>query len=245
MTNHDQSKQFFVGGVFLAVILGVPLMLAAIVYAPAAFWWFLGGLLVWWIVVDAMASMNDPDVRRRTQIVGTVALGLGGLCMGSVFVMSQLFLGVMADGRADPMGETVGPVSIEEGHTWIRMRVQQSIEPRQQRIYTEFQRWSFVTVELLDGNKEYLTSLGGEHWHYGGSSWREQDDAYEATLLVPSAGTYYLRFKTEANVQASELSAIQFTVSEILGGSRLLQWLAHLSFFVGALAVVVPATRTK
>lgn len=196
------------------------------------------------VVAVAVAQLSfGPTAARRLQTAGTVTLGFGGACLVGVFAVMVGLPGTeFLDEEVSPQGGTLGPVTVEEP-TWVGVEVRQSIERGRG---TRYKRWSFVTAELLDEDKDYLSSFGGEFWHYAGyddgESWREAEDDYEATILIPSAGTYYVRLKTEANVSADELRPIRFTMQERpwWGHPLPLQRSAYAAFFFGAVLFLSP-----
>ena len=103
-----------------------------------------------------------------------------------------------------------------------------------------------MTIELLDSEKEYLSSFGGEFWQYAGVDnegyhWEEGDDTYEAGVRIPSPGTYYLQLETESNVEPSQLSPISVTLSEQTrwGAPTPLQAAGYVTFFLGLILVII------
>ncbi len=201
---------------------------------------FLGGSVVS-LAVGQLAI--GPTTARRMQDAGKITLGFGAACLVGVFAVMAGLPGTVFfdDEEVSPTGDTLGPITVEE-RTWVGVEVEQSIKPG---AGTRYQRWSFVTAELLDQDKEYLSSFGGEFWHYAGyddGAWEESEDEYQATLLIPSPGTYYVRLKTEANVPADELRPIEFTMEERAwwGHPRPLQRSAYAAFFLGALLFLAP-----
>ena len=184
-----------------------------------------------------------PVVARRLTTAGKVILGFGAACLLGVFVVMVGPPGAeLVNQEVTPTGDVLGPITIEE-RTWVGVEVEQTIESGRG---SRYQRWSFVTAELLDENKNYLSGFGGEFWHYagsdGGERWREAEDEYEATILVPTSGTYYVRLKTEANVPPEELRPIRFEMHERpwWGSPRPLRRAAYAAFFLGAIFFVAP-----
>lgn len=147
--------------------------------------------------------------------VGAMVLGFAIVSLGTAIGFGAAPSGdFQFEGEASPMGGTVGPVEVDTGGIRVEATVRQSIEEGER---STFKRWSFVTVELLDENKEYLAGFGGEFWHEAGydeGRWQEDDKLYSAMLQIPSSGTYYLDITTETNVDSTELSPIQVTLSE-------------------------------
>ena len=191
----------------------------------------------------------SSETAKRLKGAGIVTLSLGGVALLSSLLLMMPFGG--SGGLDDfgveevpSMGGTVGPITVEED-TWAEVRVQQQITPGDRRTY---ERWSFVTVNLLDGDKEYLSSFGGGAWNYAGYDdgyrWSEDEEYYSTTLQIP-AGTYHIRLETEANVDASELGPIQLYIdpAQWWGNPRPLQWLAYLACFFGAVLLLAGIAR--
>ncbi len=175
--------------------------------------------------------------------VGKYTLGFGILCLVSAVGLTLRPGGFSFSDQVPADGGTVGPIEIEKPDMRLGVEVEQHID---EGGGSRYQRWSFVTIELLDENKEYLSSFGGEFWHYAGYDdgyWEEEDDEYEATLQVPSPGTYYLQLQTEANVDMSELSPVEIYLEEQLwwGNPVPLQMAGYIAFFLGVVLVVIPA----
>jgi hypothetical protein len=194
-------------------------------------------------VVGLFAGQLDIDgaAARRLSTAGKIVLAFGTACLVGVFAMMIGMPGsVDVDTEVDATGGTIGPVTVE-GRTWVTMEVHQPIEGGT----GTFQRWSFVTAELLDAEKEYLASFGGEFWHYAGYDdgyWDEADESYSATLLVPSSGTYYVRLKAESNVGASLRGPIHVEMYDRpwWGNPGPLRTGAYVAFFLGGLLVAAP-----
>jgi hypothetical protein len=183
--------------------------------------------------------------RRRLGTVGKYLLGFSGLCLITAVGLTLRPGGFSFEDQVSAEGGTVGPVTLEEGDMHVEVEVEQDIASG---TGTRYQRWSFVTVELLDENKEYLSSFGGEFWHYEGYDnegyhWEEADDEYVATIEVPSPGTYYLRLQTEANVDSAELSPVRVDLNEQMwwGRPTPLQAAGYVAFFLGMILVVIPS----
>lgn len=217
-------------------------------YYPFAAWALVisAGLLVGGGVTGAIVGqkMSLGLVNgRRMQVVGKVGLVLGLLCLITAIGMSLRPADLQHTAQVSADGGTVGPIEIPHDNTRVGTRIRQDVAEGSGRRY---QRWSFVTVELLDENKEYMVSFGGDVWSYagydGGDHWEEEDEEYKTTIRFPSAGTYYVRFQTEANVGQESLGAIQLEMYERArwGNPGPLRITAFLAFFLGALMFIAP-----
>ena len=169
-------------------------------------------------------------------------LGFGVVCLVTAIGMSLRPADVSIEEEVDPMGGMIGPIEVPDDNATAGLRIYQDVEDPMSDYY---QRWSFITVEVLDEEKEYLSSLGGDVWSYAGYDgdyWEEEKEQYRATLEFPSAGQYYIQLKTEANVDKSELSPISFELHEraAWGNPTPFQWAAYFAFFVGTAFLVAP-----
>ena len=215
--------------------------------------------------------------RRRMQAMGPVLFGLGILCLGAVVVMSTrpgFYYEGTAVGWKTPEGKVVqvaneevpedslgilGPIEVSEQNVEVGVRVQQELEEGT----GYFERWNFITVALLDENKNYLLSFGGDVWNYagrdGGEDWQEEDTQYETTLEFPSPGTYYIRIRCESGtgggttvfgdeeqshsgLDPSSMYPIHVEMYEraTWGNPTPLRWAAYLAFLFGAISIVAP-----
>lgn len=170
---------------------------------------------------------------RQIRIMSRVLILFGALCYFTSCAMDLGVGGVNIEEQVSATGGTIGPIEIEDAGTVLEVDLHQDIE----RGRGTFRRWSFVTVELLDADRNYLMGFGGEMWHeagYDDGYWREAKDESSTKVTVPEAGTHYLRFKTESDVPTAELSAITVDVEEQLGSSLPFHVTAILAFIAGA-----------
>lgn len=233
-------------GVALLLGVGGTLGSMAFSYYPLAAWGVVvsAALLVGGGVAGAFVGSYPLGTvtRRQMRIGGKVVLGFGVACLLTVIGMTLRPSRFQFEAEVSPGGGTVGPVEVPHNDMRVDVHVRQSIEEGAGRRY---QRWSFVTVELLDQNETYLSSFGGGFWHYAGYDgeyWEESDREYETTLRMPSAGTYHLRLKTEANVNTAELHPIRIEMHERAwwGNPVPVRLAAYLAFFLGGVFVVAP-----
>jgi len=190
----------------------------------------------------ARKFVPETDIRDWLGVAGKYMLWFAGICLLSAIGLTLRPGGFSYYEEIPSEGGLVGPITIEKQDMRLGVEVDQYIEEGAGRRY---QRWSFVTIELLDNNKEYLSSFGGEFWHYAGYDdgyWEQDDTEYEATLEVPSSGTYYLQLQTEANVDMSELSSIGLQLEEQVwwGNPAPLQMAGYVAFFLGVILVILP-----
>lgn len=242
------SAKWGCGCVGVLILLGVGSTLGSLVFSsyPVAAWGVVVSavLLVGGGVAGAFVGTYSLEAatRRRMRIGGKVLLGFGLACLLAVIGMTLRSSRFHFEREAAPVSDTLGPIEVPHDNMRMAVRVRQPIEAG---AGSRYQRWSFVTIEFLDENKEYLSSFGGEFWHYAGydgENWEEEDEGYQTTLRMPSAGTYYIRLQTEANVDPSELGPVSFEMYERAwwGNPLPIRIAAYLAFFFGGLLVVAP-----
>lgn len=123
-------------------------------------------------------------------------LGFGALCLVTAFFLSFAGGETLVDKQAVPAsGGVVGPFTIEEGGTVLDVEVEQTLP---------LQTWSYVSLGLLNENKQWLIGFGGEFWHEAGRGWEEADREYEATLTIPDDGRFYLQVKPDTDMSARQ-----------------------------------------
>lgn len=128
-------------------------------------------------------------------------LGFGVLCL-----LTSFFLGFVASDKilsdyVPASGGIIGPFTIEEGGTVLDVTVSQQLP---------MQTWSFVSIALLDEDKQWLIGFGGEFWHEEGYDdgyyWNQADSQYQATVTVPEDGRYYLQIKPDTDMQPAQVA---------------------------------------
>jgi len=238
-TNGESSGIGCFGSFVGMVVLGLGYILltsfSSVLYCLGL---LLGGAIAG-VVLRATVDLSAKTLRQMKK-AGVITLGLGGAALVTSLLLMVPFgdtggIGQRTAETVPSTGGTVGPITVDN-ETWADIEVEQEINPGRGSVY---ERWSFVTVELLDENKEYLSSFGGEIWNYagydGGSRWSQEDETFQATLKLPP-GTYYMRLNTEANTDASDLGPIRFQLepTQWWGNPMPLQWLAYITCFLGA-----------
>lgn len=175
------------------------------------------------------------DFRSQLRVMSRVVLLFGVLCYLTSCTMDIGLGGISIEEHLPPDGGTIGPVEVDAGGTVLEVDVRQLINRGSGRT---FQRWSFITVELLDAQQNYLMGFGGEMWHEAGYDegyWREAKEEYSTKVTIPQAGPHYLRFNTESDVSTAELSRIRVDIEEQLGSSLPFHVTAILAFIAGGI----------
>lgn len=124
-------------------------------------------------------------------------------------------------------GGEVGPIYIDKANTVYEMRVRQSVPLNQ---------WSYVEVEVLDENKDYLFSFSDEFWQEEGYDsegyyWKEAVDSFEMEMVFPEKGNYY--FKILGQPSGSNIDKITVSTTRELGSNLAFIWQGILSFVLG------------
>lgn len=153
-----------------------------------------------------MTAANTASWQRK---LSPIFLGFGALSLATAFVLSFAGSEQILRETVGPRGGTLGPFVIGEDNTVLTAKVNQRLP---------LGSWSFVTLALLNAQKEYLIGFGGEFWHEAGVGsegyrWEQADDGYEASLTVPEDGRYYLDVKPENNLPPAAAKGNAITVT--------------------------------
>lgn len=160
-----------------------------------------------------------------------------------IFLLTALFLdgkGAISEQQTLPgSGGTVGPVKVTEPNTVVKIDVTQNISTNS--------AWSFVTGELLDANREYLTGFGDEFYYETGydseGGWTEQEKDFDNKLTIQKPGEYFFNFNVESNIGLDVLpdmrvrieSKVGSSIPHFAGGMLLLIGSVLLNYFSGGI----------
>lgn len=187
--------------------------------------------------------MNLKESTRQTLVrVGKVVMLFGVLSYMTSCIM-DMEAGLDVEETVPASGGTIGPVQVDDTNAVLHLSVEQSIAQGR----GSFARWSFITVALLDQDKEYLTGFGGELWHeagYNGDYWREQKRSFETKMTIPEAGKYYFRLTPESDVGGNELSQIAVDIEQDLGSALPHHVAGILGLLLGGILWVMGRVRT-
>ena len=165
----------------------------------------------------------DAKEKARTAIV---MMFFALICFVSSCVMGTS-VGKKIQVNLDQSGGLVGPIKVEKNMSVYSVWVKQDMN---------YGNWSFVQGEVLDANKEYLFSFGGEFWAETGydsdGSWSEKDTSFDISLTFPKKGTYYLKFITESSNSAA-VRNVQVAVKRKMGSSLGFTVMGILSLIIG------------
>lgn len=176
--------------------------------------WGFVAVLLGVVAVVAVVLLRAKLAMTRRQANAFVAAGKGVLVLGLACFLSSCAMNLDVGG---------GPrLEARAGGDTLRVRFPAAgaydVEMRQTIRGTNY--WSFVTVEVLDDDGDYLTGFGVEFWHESGydeGRWEESDTRESAFVTIPKAGTYTLAVLTESNADRGRLSPIQMAFERTLG----------------------------
>jgi hypothetical protein len=171
-----------------------------------------------------------PTSLMRNKQAQLQKLSLVFLAAAALFLVTALIMnintGVSVEQTLPPTGGLVGPLQVDERFTVLEITVTQ-------RIFNN--HWSFVTGQLLDANKDYLTGFGDELYHETGydadGRWVATEHRYDAKLTVRKPGKYYLKFTTDSDARPAQLPPIRVNVEEKLASS--------IPHFVGGVLLIL------
>ncbi len=127
----------------------------------------------------------------------------------------------------------VGPIVVEQPGEVFEINVRANLPDN---------HWSFIEVELLDGNEEYLYSFGQELWRESGrdsdGNWSESRRDFETKLTFPVTGFYYLNFIVESK-SSKDPKSINVNVIKRKGSDIPHFWAAMLSLITGLILVEI------
>ncbi|MFC1749022.1 hypothetical protein ACFL2V_09480 [Pseudomonadota bacterium] len=119
----------------------------------------------------------------------------------------------------------LGPMKVAKKNTAYEITVKTDLN---------INSWAFVEGEILDQNKDYLYSFGKELWHESGydsdGSWTESNNDYSLDVTFPTAGVYYLKFKSEAQRPPR---SVTIKVARSHGSALPHFWFGVLSIIIG------------
>jgi hypothetical protein len=123
-------------------------------------------------------------------------------------------------------GGEIGPIVIEKDNTVAQVDLTQPLKSKGR------QHWIYNTCEILDQDKEYLTSFGKEFWWESGydeGHWEEKDTNYSTKITFQTSGNYFLNFIAETS--PGETNSMNIRVYKKLGSG--------LPFMIAGIAAII------
>lgn len=144
-------------------------------------------------------------------ITPTIFIGFAFLCFLTALIMHGDTSFRLKD-KIDVQGGEIGPIEVKKDNSVFELKANQNLS---------YGKWSYVSAELLDSNKNYLFSFGKQLWAETGydsdGRWYEKDTDVSSKFTIKKAGTYYLRLKS--NNSGGVLSNINVSVTRKRGSS--------------------------
>ena len=120
--------------------------------------------------------------------------------------------------------EIWGPIKVKKNNSSYKVMIHADLG---------WQSWSFLEIEVLDYDKEYLYSFGKELWRESGrdleGAWQENNNSYNMNITFPKVGNYYFKLKADSN---RAMGKIRVSVSRVRGSG-----IPHLIF--GVICIIV------
>lgn len=162
---------------------------------------------------------------RRSLRFAQVFLAYAALCFITAIILNW---GTQSLSETLPAeGGTVGPLEVPKDNTVYLVEVRSDVDQNS---------WTYVGGSVLDSNQQYLFGFGDEFWHESGRDsegyWSESKTEYDLKLTMPTQGTYFLKFDTDAKSVVE--SPISVKVTKKVGS-----YIAHMWLGVCAMIVAV------
>ena len=155
-------------------------------------------------------STTPRKKNTSPMIIPSIFIGFALLC----FLTAMILHGDSSyrlKGKISVQGGELGPIIVKKDNSVFELKANQSIK---------YGKWSYVTAEILDSNKNYLFSFGKELWAESGydqGTWYESDTKIASKFTIQKAGEYYLRLKSKNS--GGVLSNINISVARKNGSS--------------------------
>lgn len=159
------------------------------------------------------SSKNKEETRAATRKLSNILLAFSVVYFVTALVL-DFNSGLLKKEELPGNGGIVGPVQVAGAGTVLEIKIAQHLYKNR--------AWSFVTGELLDANKSYLTGFGDELYYEEGwddGRWVEAERDFEDKLTIRKAGQYYFKFNVESNEPVDQLPALRVEISKKVASS--------------------------
>lgn len=156
---------------------------------------------------------NKEEKRASTRKLSYILIGFSVLYFVTALILDSNS-GLAKREDLPGTGGTVGPMQVGREGAVLQVKISQYLQ--------ENRSWSFVTGELLDSNKNYLTGFGDELYYEEGwddGRWVESERDFEDKLTIEKPGSYYFKFNVESNAPAAKLPPLRIEISRKLASS--------------------------
>jgi hypothetical protein len=113
------------------------------------------------------------------------------VCLTAAFILS-FSTGKKMSQAIDMSGGEFGPIDVVEDNSVYSINISQSVTANS---------WTFITIDVLDQDKQYLFSFGDELWHESGydsdGNWTESKNNFSLKMTFPTKGRYFLSLEGE------------------------------------------------
>lgn len=127
---------------------------------------------------------------------GMTLVAFGVICFITAMVLS-LDVGKDVSRTLSNKGGLFGPIKVTKDDAVYEINVYQPVNMHQ---------WSYVEIEVLNAQKEYLYSFSDEMWKAEGYDdegyWSEAKYDYEMEVVFPKKGDYYLNVISESSTRS-------------------------------------------
>jgi hypothetical protein len=156
---------------------------------------------------------NDEEKRTSTRKLSYILIGFSVLYFLTALIL-DFDSGLSKREDLPGTGGIVGPMQVGKKGAVLQVKISQFLH--------ENRSWSFITGELLDSNKNYLTGFGDELFYEEGwddGHWVESERDFEDKLTIEKPGKYYFKFNVESNEPASKLPPLRVEITRKLASS--------------------------
>lgn len=128
----------------------------------------------------------------------------------------------------DGNGGIIGPLEVTEPNTLYEFRAIRSVP---------YGSWSFVGIELMNDEGEYLMGFGDEFWAETGydseGRWTESYNEFSTNVVIPSAGVHFIKVNVESPDSRKLNTPVYVSIQQRVGGVFLFKVFMVLGLLIG------------
>lgn len=169
-------------------------------------------------------------IRQKQILMGIsiVFFGFTMLCAASTIYFDR-DVGEPLTRQFDENGGMLGPIEVPEDNTVYEFTAIRAVP---------YGGWSYVGIELLNDEGEYLMGFGDEFWAEQGydsdGHWSESYNRYYTNIVIPSEGVHFVKVNVENPKRLASSSPLYVSIQQQAGGTFLLT----LCTFLGLVAAL-------
>lgn len=141
-------------------------------------------------------------------------------------------VGPLMGKQFDGNGGIIGPLEVPDANTLYEFTAIRSVP---------YGAWSFVGIELMNDDGEYLMGFGDEFWAEQGydsdGQWSESYNRYETNIVIPSTGVHFIKVNVESSYNIN--SPVYVSIQRQVGGVFLFRVFMVLSLVLGIFILVM------